>query len=76
MLPFIFFSLVGAFQLIAHPDRPRALVCLPLVFIFLYALLNTLTWTQIRYRMPMHPLLAFYAAVGVLRLKQSLSSGA
>ena len=36
-------------------------------FVLFYALLNTMTWTQIRYRIPIHPVLEIYAAMGLAR---------
>jgi hypothetical protein len=64
MLPLLVLSLLGAFQTWIHEEffgtKPRYL----LGFILLYALVNTVTWTQIRYRIPLDPVLAVFAAIG------------
>ncbi len=36
-------------------------------FVALYTLVNTITWTQIRYRVPIHPIVAIFCALGLVR---------
>ncbi len=43
-------------------------LCLPLLaFVFYFTAIHVLFWTQIRYRVPLHPILAVFAALGARR---------
>jgi len=67
MIPLLIFAVFGAVTWIQNRMDPSAVWTL-LGLIALYSLANTITWTQIRYRIPLHPLLAILASVGIMRL--------
>jgi hypothetical protein len=66
LLPFMVF---GLWVLIKHTDRiillNRSLVILIYLFVILYTLLHLLTWTLIRYRLPVDAFLVIFAALGM-----------
>jgi hypothetical protein len=43
-----------------------------MLFVITYTLIHLLTWSLIRYRLPVDSILVLYAAVGVLRLADRL----
>jgi 4-amino-4-deoxy-L-arabinose transferase-like glycosyltransferase len=64
----IFFSLyglwVGGLRTTSGQLAPESVTLV--AFVILYTLANTITWTQIRYRVPLHPIVSIFCARGVL----------
>ena len=72
MVPLLLFALVGMVWIFRSPPVPPEWIGM-VAFILFYSLLNVITWTQIRYRIPIHPLLALLAGAGVHRTIQHLT---
>jgi 4-amino-4-deoxy-L-arabinose transferase-like glycosyltransferase len=70
MTPLILLALFGVYGVAAQRQGNVWAQLLLVLFILGYALLNTITWTQIRYRIPLHPLLGVWAAIGLSSLLQ------
>jgi len=60
------FAVIGFFHSVDKPKIPMETIVLA-IFMMIYAGANTITWTEIRYRVPLHPLLAIFAAIGLTR---------
>jgi hypothetical protein len=70
LLPFMLYGVIISLSNIRNPSCPgqSAYIFILYVFIFIYASIHLLTWTLIRYRLPIDALLILFAAVGILNL--------
>jgi hypothetical protein len=68
--PLLLLALVGGGMVVRKGIFTTSGTGFIIIFILIYAVMNTITWTQIRYRMPLHPLLALLAGIGIDRLWQ------
>ena len=76
---FLPFMLHGLWLSISYFKRPsfagqRANVLIVQLFILVYALIHLLTWTLIRYRLPIDAFLLFFAALSVQSLSKKIVS--
>ncbi len=74
-LPFMLYGLWRSFFLVRKPDRrgQRQEIILLYLFIAIYTLLHLLTWTLIRYRLPVDAVLLIFAAYGLQHLAERLA---
>ena len=70
LLPFMLYGLWCAIPLLRRPAHAtqRAQIVLFLLFMVVYTLLHLLTWTLIRYRLPVDAILLIFAALGLIDL--------
>lgn len=64
MIPFLSVSLIGLFWTWKRKQISDSLWMI-LGVVFIYTLTNLLFWTEIRYRVPLHPFLALWAGIGL-----------
>lgn len=76
MLPFMLYGLWCAIPLLRRPTHPgqRAQIALLLFFAAAYTMLHLLTWTLIRYRLPVDAILLPFAALGICDLWQRVTT--
>lgn len=66
MIPFTLFFLIGFIDYVRRAGKGTPLgLHLLIGFILTYTFLNVIIWTQVRYRVPLHPLLAILAGYGI-----------
>lgn len=74
LLPFMLYGLWRSARRLAAPDHPaqRAQIGLLYLFMVVYTLLHLLTWTLIRYRLPVDAILLIFAAPALVDLADRL----
>lgn len=65
MVPLLFFAGFGLARAVRARTVQSPGLALIVAFVLSYSLLSTFTWVQIRYRVPLHPLVALWAAAGL-----------
>lgn len=75
LLPFMLYGLWLAARRLRAPDHPaqRAQIVLLYLFMAVYTLLHLLTWTLIRYRLPVDTVLLLFAALALVDLADRLA---
>lgn len=75
LLPFMLYGLWLAARRLRAPDHPaqRAQIVLLYLFMVVYTLLHLLTWTLIRYRLPVDAILLIFAALALVGLAKRLA---
>ena len=70
MLPFMLYGIWKSFSKLRNPAYPVQAASLSVVylFIFVYTSIHLLTWTLIRYRLPLDALLIIFSALGIENL--------
>jgi hypothetical protein len=69
-LPFILYGLWASIKLVRQPKWPgqRSAIILLYLFVIVYTSIHLLTWTLIRYRLPVDAVLLIFAALGIENL--------